>query len=289
LGPSILTALLAANFKVTVLTRATSTHTFPPTVTVAPVDYTSLSSLTSALQGQDAVISTIATVALSEQLLLVDAAAAAGVKRFLPSEFGSNTVIPKTSKLPVFKDKVAVQARLRELAASHPSFSYTLLITGPFLDWGLKVGFIVDIQGKKIRLYNGGERKFSTTSLPTIGKAVAAVLRKPAETKNRAVHVQDAAITQKELLAMGKKAAGAEGWTEEVVDTEEWAATGWAELKKEKPDPAKFVMPFLASACWGDESYGGEFTEEELDNELLGIKELGPKEVQKLVDQAAAK
>ena len=47
LGPAILDALLAANFSVTVLTRASSTHAFPPSVTVARVDYESLGKHTS--------------------------------------------------------------------------------------------------------------------------------------------------------------------------------------------------------------------------------------------------
>jgi uncharacterized protein YbjT (DUF2867 family) len=105
--------LLAAGFEVTVLTREGSTHSFPASVAVKHVDYDSLDSLVNALQGQDAVVSTLGSIALQEQqLLLVEAAVKAHVKRFIPSEFGSNTVNPKAAKLPVFAAKVAVQVSI---------------------------------------------------------------------------------------------------------------------------------------------------------------------------------
>jgi len=81
LGPKVLEQLLNAGFDVTVLTRQESTSTYPSNVQVAPVDYSSIDSLTSTLKGQDAVVSTVATPDLHSQNTLVDAAVAAGVKR----------------------------------------------------------------------------------------------------------------------------------------------------------------------------------------------------------------
>ena len=97
LGPAVLNTLLAAGiFEVTVFTRVSSNATFPSGAKVIPVDYASMESLTDALRGQDAVVSTLASVSLSAQFLMIDAAIAAGVKRFIPSEFGSNTYNAKT-------------------------------------------------------------------------------------------------------------------------------------------------------------------------------------------------
>jgi hypothetical protein len=269
---------------VTVLTRPGTTHKFPASVSVAPVDYDSLDSLVTALRGQDAVVSTLAAVALSKQLLLVEAAAEAGVKRFIPSDFGSNTVHPKAAALPAFGDKVAVQKALEERAAQPGGLTYTIVINGPFLDWGLLVGFVLGVKERHARLYDGGDRLFSTTTLATIGKAVAAVLRKPDETKNRAVYVQDTATTLKALYEKGKKATPGEEWTEEVVKIDDLLAEGWAELNKDRPDPGKFVMKFVTAAIWG-EGYGAHF--EKTDNELLGIKELTEEELQELVNRYA--
>ncbi|KAL9100301.1 MAG: hypothetical protein Q9163_004300 [Psora crenata] len=282
LGPAILDQLLNAGFQVTVLTRKGNTHKFPSSVTVISVDYESLESLTNSLQGQDAVISTLAINAIATQLLLVEAAAKAHVKRFLPSEFGSDTLNEKSSRLPVYKDKVTVHEALKKEAASS-GMTYTFVCTGPFLDWGIMVGFIMNLKEKRISLFDGGDRVFSTTSLPTIGKAVVGVLKHPEQTKNRAVYVHDTATTLKKLAAMGKKATGADGWVESVVSIDELLEQAWAELKKDQPNPVNFIYNFIKAIIWG-EGYGSHFV---TDNELLGIKEMTDAEVQGLVDSLA--
>lgn len=278
-----------AGFQVTVLTRAKTEGNapslpLPAAVGVAQVDYDSLDSLISVLRGQDAVVSTIASAALAKQLLLVEAAAKAGVRRFIPSEFGSNTLNPKSALLPVFADKVAVQKALQEKAAQPGGLTYTIVLNGPFLDWGIQVGFVLDVGRRHATLYDGGDGVFSTSTLLTVGRAVAGVLRKPEETKNRPVYVHDTATTLRALYEKGKKATPGEPWTDEVVRADDELAKGWAELKKERPDPAKFAMNFIHAAIWG-EGYGAHF--ERTDNELLGIKKLTEEEVQAIVSRYA--
>lgn len=154
----------------TVLTRQESTASFPATAKVQRVDYDSKASLVAALQGQDAVVSTIGGAALAKQQLLIDAAVEAGVQRFLPSEFGSDTTNPKAAALPVFRAKVEARKTLADrAAAANPagSFSYTALITGPLLGWAVTEGFM-SIANKRASLYDGGDRVFSTTTVSNI-------------------------------------------------------------------------------------------------------------------------
>ncbi|KAL8828194.1 MAG: hypothetical protein Q9191_002733 [Dirinaria sp. TL-2023a] len=294
LGPAILDALVSAGFRVTVLTRQTTPPNLPSSVTVRQVDYTSLDSLTLALQGQDAVVSSLPSLASSfpnngstnnnEQLLLVEAAAKAGIKRFLPSEFGANTSShEKTRSLPIFQPKVAVQDALKEQASSNPDgMSYTLIHTGLFLDWSFMIGFLMKTKEKSINLYNGGDGVFSTTTLGSIGKAVVGVLRNLDATKNRAVFVQDIATTLKDLLAKAKKATGggSEGWKEQIVAVDEVLANAWEELRKDKPNPGVFIFNFIIACVWG-EDFGGHF--QKLDNDLLGMKQLSDDELQAIV------
>jgi hypothetical protein len=257
-------------------------------VRVSQVDYNSLDSLVAALRGQDAVVSTLPPSPFTTQEVLVEAASRAGVKRFIPSEFGSNTVVPKTAALPAYAEKTAVQRALREKAAAAGDgggMTYTLVLNGPFLDWGIKVGFVLGLEDRHVKLYDGGERVFSTTTLATVGKAVAAVLSKPDETRNRPVYVQDTAITLKKLYEMGKGATPGEVWTEEVVDTDKLVTEAWEVLKFDKdPSQTDYVMKFIAAAIWGD-GYGAHF--DKTDNELLGIKELTDDEVQAIVNRYA--
>ena len=220
---------------------------------------------------------------MEKQLLLVEAAAKSHVKRFIPAEYGSNLLNEKCAAIPIFKGKVAVQAALKKEAAAS-GMTYTFICTGPFLDWGIQIGFIMNLKEKKITLYDGGDRVFSTTTRPTIGKAVVGVLTHLEQTKDRAVYVQDTATSLKKLAAMGKKAVGSEGWQEPVVPISEVLEQGWAELKKEKPNPGVFVYNFLRVSILG-EGYGSHW--EKTDNELLGVPEMTDAEVQSLVDQLA--
>jgi uncharacterized protein YbjT (DUF2867 family) len=279
LGPTILTALLSANFTVTVLTRPTSTTVFPPTVKVLKVDYTSPTSLQSAFTGIDAVVSTIAAPALDTQLLLIDAAIAAGVTRFLPSEFGSDLGNPKGHVLPVFAGKVKTEEYLKTKAAANPGFSYTLVRNGAFLDWGLQVGFIFDLASATPKIWNGGDKLFSTTSLATVGRAVAAVLKKPEETKNRAVLVQDLALSQNQILEIANKVDPETKREPLRLSTEDVLKTCYERLGQGKFDEETFV-PMIFSAIWG-EGYGGHFVEN--DDAVLGIEQRDLGYVEELV------
>ncbi|KAK8055340.1 hypothetical protein PG993_000567 [Apiospora rasikravindrae] len=291
LGPAILEQLLAAGFQVKVLTRQSSSHKFPDSVEVAPVDYDSLDSLVAALQGQDALVSTLADLALEKQLLLIEAASKAGVQRFIPSEFGSNTVHEKTSKLPSYGNKIAVlEALKREADSSTSGMTYTAVINGPFFDWGVRVGWLVNLQGREINLWDGGDRVFSTTTLASVGKAVAGVLKHPTETRNRAVYVQDAALSGRDLARYAKKAVGggegdsAQGWKENQLSVDKVVNEGLAELQKEHPNPDNFAMNFITAAVFG-EGYGAHF--EKNDNELLGLKEMSENEIVAMLKKLA--
>ena len=257
------------------------------------MDYNSLDSLVNALEGQEALVSTLSHVAVSTQLLLnvtiptqlrlIEAAAKAHVKRSIPSEFGSDTLNEKAGGLPILKPKIQVQDALKKKAASS-GMAYTLICTGPFLDWGIMVGFIMNLKEKSINLYDGGDNVFSATSLSTIAKAVTGVLIHLDETANRAVYVQDTATTLKKLAAMGKKAVGADGWKETVVPVSEVLEEAWAELKKDAPDPTVSAYNFVRAIIWG-EGYGSHF--QKLDNELLGLKQMSDAEVQNMVSSLA--
>jgi hypothetical protein len=99
-------------------------------------DYT-VTSLTSILSSShiDAVVSNLNGSALgAPQMTLIDAAKAAGVKRFLPSEFGSDTTNPKVLEWVEFlKGKKQIVDHLKTKEGD--GFAWTSLIAGLFLDW----------------------------------------------------------------------------------------------------------------------------------------------------------
>ena len=102
-----------------VLSRITSTASAPRGLEKVPVlrsDY-SFSSLVDVFEGQDAVVSAIATLDVTQQHAIVDAAAAAGVKRFLPSEFGGDTSAEDVGDIAAFakgKQELVEHVRSKE-------------------------------------------------------------------------------------------------------------------------------------------------------------------------------
>jgi uncharacterized protein YbjT (DUF2867 family) len=268
LGEPVLAAIIASGkFNVTVLIRSTSKTTFPSSVKTITVDYTDVSSLTEALRGQDAVVSTVGNHGLQGQTIMIDAAIAAGVKRFLPSEFGSDLSNPKTAKLPVFGYKVNIIKYIEEKAAANPDFTYTLVRNGAFLDWGLEKNFLVDLKSGSPRIFDGGDQLLSTTTLESVAKTVVGVLEHPDETRNRAVYVQDMQVSQNKILALAKKIAPEKKWEPVPTSLAEIEKASNEALAKGQFTPAVLVEYLFVSIM--GEGYGGRM--EKTDNELLGI------------------
>jgi len=270
-GVPVVNALVkSGKFNVTIVKRPSTTATFPDSVTVRTADLSSVESVTAAFEGQDAVVSTVGTAGVPGQNILVEAAVAAGVKRFLPSDFGCDIGNPKTGALPVYKLKVATHKALREAAEKKPDFSYTLVCTNAILDLGIQRGILLNWRDSKPKIFDGGKSVFSATTLETIGQTVVGVLTHPEETKNRFVYVKDLDITQNQLLDIAKKLNPGKTWEDPIqLDTGALEKSSYESLAKGEITP--FVMAaFILRVIFGPLEYGGQFTK--TDNELFGIK-----------------
>ncbi|KAK8104380.1 uncharacterized protein PG998_011413 [Apiospora kogelbergensis] len=270
LGKVVTPSLVASGkFNIRVLTRqGSSTASLPKGVEVIEVDYASPESLKAALEGQDAVISLITTPAAMTQLALIDAAIAAGVRRFIPSEFGSNLANPKTRANPVFKHKVQTEEYLVEKARA-TGLTYTFFYNNAFLDWALRANFIVDFTQSKPQVLDGGDTPFSATTMQSVADGLAGVLLHPAETENRAVYVHDLVTSQNKLLDLARQARPDRSWEPESVVLDDLVAVAEKRMAQGIFD-FETIGPFLKRAI-ADPECGGVFTGQ-LDNELLGIK-----------------
>ncbi|OKL63655.1 hypothetical protein UA08_00072 [Talaromyces atroroseus] len=266
LGTFILDKLLASKFNVQVLRRAGSSSNYA-TSAVVEADFTDLESLKAAFQGQDAVVSVVNDAGVPGQKLLIDAAIAAGVKRFLPSNFGSNMTNPNSRKLPVFAGKVAVEDYLIEKSKT-TDLTYSFVYTGGFTDFCIQNKVIIDFSEYKPTLFNGGETEFSTTSMPTVGDAVVGVLEHPAETQNRPVYVSELVTSQNQLLSVAKRLAPNKPWAPVTADLDVLAASAIERFTQGQHDFPTIITVLLKGIL--DPEYGTKFTEN--DNELLGIK-----------------
>ncbi|KAA8642910.1 hypothetical protein EYZ11_009049 [Aspergillus tanneri] len=277
LGRAVLKALLDADFEVTVLSRS-SQKPVDERATIIEVDYDSLDSLTSALSDHDIVVNTIGRAPTEVGIRLIDAAVVAGVKHFLPSEYGTDTTHEKVRKVPLCAGRVAIQEHLKKVARESSLF-YTLLIPGAFLDYGLQTGFILNLAGPVADLYDGGDRKFSTTTLPGIGKAVVGIIRNPEATKNSAVFVSEADVSQNQMLEISGKRVETR-----VVRTADLEKEAYAELKKPNPRPAVFAVNFIRLILFG-EGFGSLIESDRLSNELLGLRYLTEGELRDMVSR----
>ncbi|KAF4339904.1 hypothetical protein FBEOM_6202 [Fusarium beomiforme] len=287
LGPAILEQLLASSLKITVLARvgsASKVLALPNSnnVIVREVDYSSHSSIVSALDTVDIVISTLGFTNLYEiQKSLIDASIEAGVTRFIPSEFGNDSANPLVRKLPLYADKIKTQEYLESKVAENPEFSYTFVYNNSFLDWQLQIGFMVNLKDHTATLFDGGDVPFSATRLSTIGKALAVIAKNLDVTKNKHIYIHDIAITQNQIIEIAKRFDGKE-WTTSVASTAEIEEKAHEALKSSDPsEVAGSALGFITRACWG-EGYGGDFSKK-INNDILGLPGLSTEGLEQLV------
>jgi len=128
LGSAVVPEFLKTSFKVSILTRPESKSTFPSGVNVVRSSYTA-----DAFKGQDAVISFIGGSGTGDQKTIIDAAIEAGVKWFLPSEFGSDNANPEVVRnIPIFSGKAQIVDYLKR---KEDQISWTAVACGFFFDW----------------------------------------------------------------------------------------------------------------------------------------------------------
>ncbi|KAE8391424.1 hypothetical protein BDV23DRAFT_171610 [Aspergillus alliaceus] len=164
LGGVLLNSLLSEpRIKVTVLMRESSkAHGSIPS---APRRLLPQEDLVKALCGQDAIVNAITSFSVAEQLRFIDAAITAGVKRFVPSEYGLDNNTPEAQELaPVFKEKGLVQTYLREKESS--GLTWTAIACGMWTGWSLRNDFLgLDYPNWIVTFTDDGTGYFSTTTL----------------------------------------------------------------------------------------------------------------------------
>ena len=274
LGPAILHALLSAGtFTVTVLSRTSSKSTYPPSVHVARVsDDLPDDELVQVLRGQDAIVVIFAGSNSDLQIRLADAAARVGVQRFIPADFGScdSNSARAVELIPLYQAKQKVRQHLEQLASdssqSSSRLSWTSLVCGHFFDYGLKSGLLqFDIEARKARILDGGEIKWSATTIETIATAVVRVLQKEDETKNRMLYIQSFCVTQNEVLKSLERVTG-QSWQIENVDSDEYIRE--AKVRLDQRDP-KARVDLVSALGLVDANWEGK---DDFANLLLGLK-----------------
>ncbi|KAL5083028.1 hypothetical protein Trisim1_002250 [Trichoderma cf. simile WF8] len=279
IGSIVVKALLQANFNVTVLTRSQKTGAYDSKIKVAEVDFTSLSSLTSALQNQDAIVSTLGKAGLETQNLLIDAAIAAGVQRFIPSDYGVCTTSPKVSGFPFYSTLATVRKYLEDKAAAG-ALSYTIVAIGSFLEYVLMTPQVVNFKEHSVTLMDEGKNRISTSPLASIGTAVAGVFKNPDETKNRVVYVSATILTQKQIFDIAKEIKPEITWTVSNIKASDILKEG-LDAVASGDGGFQAIGNILIGTAFGGEEYGCAYDNN--DNALLGIEPITHETLKSLI------
>lgn len=268
-GKSTLKTLSEDGFQVTGLSRQVPSESAPGGVKLLQTDY-SASSLLEAFRGQDAVVSAVSSTApgsLELQKSLVDAAIAAGVRIFIPSEFGMDTSDRSAPNfIPFLAEKIAVLDYLKE---RQDKISWIAVVTGAMFDWGFKIpGFLGwDVNARTATIYDGGDIPYDATNLDQVGRAIAKSLKKSELTKNQYVYVNSFTVTQNEILRALEKITG-EKFTVSQGTVEDLWQGGAAQLKEGQP---LGVLGMLAGTVYGKGRISNFSATRVLWNEKIGL------------------
>ena len=264
-------ALAKAGFETTVLTRSAQATqgALPAGVQIREVDYDSDESLKKALQSQDAVVSTVAMSAITNQKRMIDAAIDVGVKFFIPAEFTVESRHPDARRLPLLASVIDIQDYL---TARQDRISWTVVNSGAAMEFAFDPPFILDFDNYNATLWDGGDGAVSLSNFDIIAEAVVGVLKHPHRVQDHCVRVHGATLTQKEALRIARKYY-TDQWT--VVERDAAAAVEESMAAIESgsdmgPDQLMRTMLTLYSAmAFGKGHFDGAYKYP--DNAWLGV------------------
>lgn len=270
LGSIIVQALdQEPSFNVTLLKRASSKAKLPShlkTITIS--DTYPQEDLISAFRGQDVVLDCLTAPIEVDRYRLVDAAVAAGVRRFVPSEYGLNNERPDARELtPMFREKAELREYLRAKAATG-AIEWTGFACGTWLKWDIAHEFLgVHVAERRFVFWDDGEGLFSCTTEENTAAGVVQALKNPDATRNRDVFLSDFSISQKQLLESLERIHGVK-YATETVDSK-------AYIKERQAAEAagdKIAVYNLVEVAIATGQYGIHFEKEgEVWNERLGL------------------
>ncbi|KAI1456734.1 NAD(P)-binding protein [Annulohypoxylon moriforme] len=151
------------------------------------------------------------------QTKLTEATLAAGVKRYIPWQWGIDyDVVGQGSSQDLFDE----QLRVREMLRAQGKTKWVIVSTGLFMSFLFKPEFgVVDLQGRKVRALGRWEGRLSVTTARDIGRVAAEIVLDPREGEGGVVYVAGDTVSYRRIAELVKARFGGE-WTEEVWDEE---------------------------------------------------------------------
>ncbi|PYI14495.1 NAD(P)-binding protein [Aspergillus violaceofuscus CBS 115571] len=283
LGSRIASALAAAGHEVTALQRKDSNKPAPEGLRTVKVDYQNRDELISNFTGQDVVISAVPFPQLTTEKPIIDACIAAGVKRFIPSEFTTMLESPLAINLPIAREKVLIRQYLNQvMPTTTGTTTWTSINNGAFFDMALKYGVLgPNPMTKKAVFHDGGDKPIAVSLLADIASAVVKLFEagKFEAAANQAVYICSAAVTQRQLTRLVAEVLGMEFGTPGEVSVK--ALIAESDRKFMQGDQSVMINYYF-QMMYGEGYRGGEFMEYNW-NERLGLRIMGEEELKETI------
>ena len=233
--------------QVTVLTYPSQTLSLPPHVSSNAVQHKksdfSSASLQSSFAKQDLIISTMSGGDSELQARLVDAALAAGVKRFIPHEFGHDTLNKEIqARVRKYFGRAKVIEHLKKVSKANPDFEWTAIATGYTINTNLISGdFGLDMEWHSATINGTGTERFAASSLARVGQVVVSVMEHWEEVKNQYLYAAGVLTSTNEVLRSAERATN-QKWTAGYYAVEDCIREGEARIARGFPDSGMFLL-----------------------------------------------
>lgn len=267
------------------LTRPSQWLRLPPHLDTDAVSHVksdfSPASLESVLAGQDLVISTTAGGDSDQQKRIVDAAVSAGVRRFVPHEFGHDTLNKGiSSRILKSAGRAKVIEHLRA-ASQSAKIEWIGIATGYTLDIGLINGNMgIDLEWHSATIHGIGTETFAASSLQRVGQVIARVVDHWDEVANQYIYAAGVLTSANEVLRSAERATQRE-FTVGNYDVEECVKEGEARIERGYPDSGMFLLE--RSILYDEELDAAEPFKSRSSNKLL---QLEPESIEAMVANA---
>ncbi|ORY06147.1 isoflavone reductase family protein [Clohesyomyces aquaticus] len=262
--------------KISVLTNPYQTPWLPPNTPPNLIEHKtsdfSASSLESSFTGQDLVISTLAGGDYNFQVGIIDAVIVAGVKRFIPHEFGLDSLNQGIQAiLPRSAERARIIQYLRDLSRTHLDFQWVGIAVGCVLDRLLIAGDLgFDLQWQNATIHGTGTEILAASSLQRVGSAVASCIEHWHEMKNRYIYTAGVLTTANDILACLEHLSGKK-WSFSYEDVGDCVREGTKRIERGYPDAGMFLME--RSVVYDGELKAAGAFEKKSANKILGLDE----------------
>lgn len=158
--------------------------------------------------------------------------------------------------------------------------SWTAIVNGQVLDWGLANGFLgFDMRERKVVMFDGGKTPFSVSTLDLIAQTVASSLLDIEAVRNKYVYVASFTVSQNEILKAFEEGVDGKKWEVENVRSEDVVRDA-KEMLRVGGDAKRAFRDLLLVQSY-TEGFGNDFRGREF-NDVFGLP------VENLVDVVRA-